>query len=34
MRATLTKYFRFYNMKRPHQSLGGLTPELVYYKTQ
>ena len=26
----LTEYFDFYNTERPHQSLGNLTPILVY----
>ncbi len=26
----LTKYFAFYNAERPHQSLGYLTPDMVY----
>ena len=26
----LSRYFKFYNGKRPHQSLGYLTPEQVY----
>jgi len=26
----LTEYFRFYNIERPHQSLGYKTPEEVY----
>ncbi len=33
IRASLTKYFIFYNMKRPHQSLGGLPPAKIYYKS-
>ncbi len=24
-------YFDFYNFKRPHQSLGGKTPAMIYY---
>jgi len=30
-RAGLRDYFRFYNYKRPHQSLGGKTPRMVHY---
>jgi len=26
----LTEYFVFYNVKRPHQSLGQITPDIVY----
>lgn len=26
----LKKYFNFYNLERPHQSLGNLTPDVVY----
>ena len=26
----LTGYFAFYNTERPHQSLGNLTPDVVY----
>jgi putative transposase len=26
----LTEYFDFYNEERPHQSLGNLTPGVVY----
>ena len=28
--AGLAEYFRFYNGERPHQSLGNLTPDVVY----
>jgi len=28
--AGLTEYFDFYNGERPHQSLGNLTPDVVY----
>ncbi len=28
--AGLTQYFAFYNNERPHQSLGNVTPEMVY----
>lgn len=27
----LQDYFRFYNSERPHQALGGVTPEMVYF---
>ncbi len=27
---TIGKYFEFYNQKRPHQSLGGKTPAMIY----
>ncbi len=30
LRLVLTKYFTFYNQKRPHQSLANLTPDQVY----
>ena len=30
LRLGLTKYFTFYNQKRPHQSLANLTPDQVY----
>src|SRR5439155_25990291 len=30
-RASLARYFRFYNAKRPHSSLDARTPERVYY---
>ena len=26
----LTEYFAFYNIQRPHQSLGQITPDVVY----
>lgn len=32
IRNVLERYFIFYNTKRPHQSLGGNTPQMVYYK--
>jgi len=32
VRDGLTEYFRFYNTKRPHQSLGYRTPDEVYYQ--
>jgi Transposase and inactivated derivatives len=31
-RQGLSKYFDFYNTKRPHQSLNGLTPATVYFR--
>lgn len=30
----LTDYFRFYNTKRPHQSLSNMTPAATYFKNQ
>lgn len=27
----IQKYFNIYNNKRPHQSLGGKTPAMIYY---
>ena len=27
----LERYFRFYNVRRPHQGLGDLTPDEVYF---
>ena len=30
-REILTRYFEFYNNKRPHQSLGGIPPARIYY---
>jgi putative transposase len=30
IREALREYFRFYNDERPHQSLAGLTPRVVY----
>ena len=32
-RQALTRYFDFYNQKRPHQSLENLTPAEVYFHT-
>jgi putative transposase len=29
----LTKYFAFYNTRRPHRSLDGATPDSVYFKS-
>ena len=29
--ASLERYFRFYNLERPHQSLAYRTPREVYY---
>ncbi len=30
-RAGLARYFEFYNRRRPHSSLDGMTPEQVYF---
>ena len=27
----LTRYFHYYNTQRPHQALGYLTPDAIYY---
>ena len=27
----LTSYFTFYNARRPHSSLGGMTPDTAYF---
>ena len=32
-RKSLEEYFRFYNQERPHQSLGYMTPEEVYFSS-
>ncbi len=32
-RASLTRYFTFYNCRRPHSSLDGQTPETVYFNS-
>ena len=32
--AGLTDYFQFYNHRRPHQSLGNMTPAAAYFKNQ
>ncbi|MDR3440956.1 integrase core domain-containing protein, partial [Telmatospirillum sp.] len=29
-RASLGRYFEFYNQRRPHSSFGGQTPNQVY----
>jgi putative transposase len=34
VRAGLTRYFTFFNSRRPHTALGGLTPDVVYLLTQ
>jgi putative transposase len=33
LRFGLDKYFKFYNRERPHQSLNGRTPAMVYYNS-
>jgi putative transposase len=33
VRVALTRYFAFYNARRPHQSLGYRTPDEIYYGT-
>ena len=33
-RTSLQKYFTFYNTRRPHQALDGMTPDLAYFKPQ
>ena len=33
-RAGLTRYFQFYNSRRPHSSLAGQTPDQVYFQQQ
>ena len=30
-RQQLTSYFTFYNARRPHSSLGGMTPDTAYF---
>jgi putative transposase len=32
--ASLERYITFYNERRPHQALDGLTPNAVYSKSQ
>jgi len=32
-KASLNRYFTFYNTERKHQSLGDQTPDQVYYET-
>jgi putative transposase len=32
-RAALGRYFRFYNSRRPHSSLGGMTPDEFYARS-
>ncbi len=34
VRVALTRYFKFYNARRPHQSLGYRTPDEIYFGTQ
>jgi len=33
-RQQLTSYFTFYNTRRPHSSLGGMTPDTAYFGTR
>lgn len=33
IRDTLSRYFAFYNTRRPHQSLNGRTPQVIYCKS-
>ncbi len=30
-RSSLEKYFNFYNTRRPHQTLDGMTPDQAYF---
>jgi putative transposase len=32
-RASIARYFEFYNARRPHQAHGGRTPDMVYFPT-
>ena len=32
-RASLARYFKFYNTRRPHSSLDRMTPEQFYFHT-
>jgi putative transposase len=32
VRAGLTRYFTFFNERRPHQALGSLTPDVMYFQ--